>query len=147
MSRARVPAALRERVANQARHRCGYCLTAEAVVGMAMEVDHLVPEARGGPTAEANLWLACPACNAAKGDRTTALDPVTGEIVPLFNPRRDRWSEHLIWTEDGVTVAGRTPIGRATVLALRMNRPLVVRARRLWVRIGLHPPGERDGEG
>jgi 5-methylcytosine-specific restriction endonuclease McrA len=114
---------------------------------MAMEVDHLIPEARGGSTAESNLWLACPDCNGAKGDRTTALDPTTGEMVSLFNPRRDRWSEHFSWTEDGGTIVGRTPIGRATVLALRMNRPLVVRARRLWARIGVHPPGERDSRG
>jgi hypothetical protein len=142
VSKTRIPAALRERVADQARHRCGYCLTSEAVVGIAMEVDHLVPEARGGPTVEANLWLACPGCNAAKGDRMTALDPTTGETVPLFDPRRDHWSEHFTWTEDGDTILGRTPVGRATVLALRMNRPLVVRARWLWVRLGVHPPGK-----
>jgi 5-methylcytosine-specific restriction endonuclease McrA len=147
VSTTRIPAALRERVADQSRHRCGYCLTAEAVVGMAMNVDHLIPEARGGPTEEANLWLACPDCNVAKGDRITALDPTTAETVPLFNPRRDRWSEHFAWTEEGDTIVGRTPIGRATVLALRMNRPLVVRARRLWVRIGVHPLGEDNGEG
>ena len=147
MSTTRIPATLRERVADQARHRCGYCLTAEAVVGMAMNVDHLIPEARGGPTEEANLWLACLDCNVAKGDRITELDPTTGETVPLFNPRRDRWSEHFAWTEGGDVIVGRTPIGRATVLALRMNRPLVVRARQLWVRIGVHPPDESDGEG
>ena len=87
MSTTRVPAALRARVTRQARHRCGYCLTAEQVVGSPMEIDHLVPEAQGGLTEEGNLWLACSACNTFKGDRTTVLDPLTGEIVPLFNPR------------------------------------------------------------
>ncbi len=33
MSSAYVPGDLRERVARQARYRCGYCLTQEAVVG------------------------------------------------------------------------------------------------------------------
>lgn len=113
---------------------------------MAMNVDHLIPEARGGPTVEENLWLACPDCNLAKGERLEALDPTTGETVPLFNPRRDRWSEHFTWTEDSSMIVGQAPIGRATVLALRMNRPLVVRARRLWVRIGVHPPAENDVE-
>ena len=74
----------------------------------------------------------------------TALDPMTGETVLLFNPRRDRWSEHFAWAEEGDYIVGRTPVGRATILALRMNRPLVVRARRLWVRIGVHPPGNVD---
>lgn len=40
-------------------------------------------------------------------------------------------------------IEGVTPIGRATVAALRMNRPLPVRARRVWVAAGMHPP--RDG--
>ncbi len=70
MSSTTVPAALRELVARQAGHRCGYCLTAEEVVGSAMEIDHLIPEARDGPTTEENLWLARSACNTFKGDRT-----------------------------------------------------------------------------
>jgi len=55
VSTTRIPAALRERVARQSHYRCGYCLTAEHVVGTAMEIDHLIPEAHGGPTAEENL--------------------------------------------------------------------------------------------
>lgn len=81
MSTTRIPAALWERVARQSRYRCGYCLTAEHVVGTAMEIDHLIPEAHGGPTAEENLWLACSDCNGFKGDRVAALDPMTGESV------------------------------------------------------------------
>ncbi len=88
MSTTRVPATMRERIARQARHRCGYCLTGEEVVGSPMEVDHLVPEARGGLTIDDNLWLACSDCNAFKGDRVFAVDPLTGEPVPLFNPRQ-----------------------------------------------------------
>ena len=59
MSRTHIPRDLRERVAAQAQHRCGYCLTAEAIAGTPMEVDHIIPEARGGTTEEHNLWLAC----------------------------------------------------------------------------------------
>ena len=44
MSRTHLPKALRERVSAQARQRCGYCLTAEAIVGTPMELDHLIPE-------------------------------------------------------------------------------------------------------
>src|SRR5207244_39278 len=67
VSRAHVSAASRANIAAQARHRCGYCLTAESVVGMPMDVQHIIPEARGGETTEDNLWLACPLCNAKKG--------------------------------------------------------------------------------
>lgn len=105
-----------------------------------MEIDHLLPEARGGAAEQENLWLACSDCNTFKGERTTVRDPLTGEIVPLFNPRQDRWLEHFAWTPAGDYIIGRSPIGRATASALRLNRPLVVRARRLWVRIGVHPP-------
>jgi len=144
MSVTRVPIALRERVARQARYRCGYCLTSEEVVGFPMEVDHLLPEARGGPTVEENLWLACPVCNGFKGDRVEALDPVTGDVVVLFNPRQHPWREHFIWTEVGDYVIGQTSIGRATISLLKLNRPLIVRARQVWARAGVHPPGDHE---
>jgi 5-methylcytosine-specific restriction endonuclease McrA len=50
---------MRDRVAARSRHRCGYCLTSEAIVGSPMEVDHIIPEVDGGQTEEHNLWLAC----------------------------------------------------------------------------------------
>lgn len=140
MSRDYVPRGLRDLVARTARHRCGYCLTREAVVGTPMVIDHIVPESLGGPTEEANLWLACPLCNSHKGDRITVLDVNTGEIVRLFNPRQQTWVEHFAWTSEGDRIVGRTPIGRATVIALQLNRPSLVRARKAWVSVGWHPP-------
>lgn len=58
MSRTYIPLELRQRVARQAGFRCGYCQTSEAIVGTPMEIDHLIPELRGGATVEENLWLA-----------------------------------------------------------------------------------------
>ena len=63
MSSAYIPKELRRRVFRQARHRCGYCLSSEDVMGLSMEIDHLIPQALGGPTVEQNLWLACSACS------------------------------------------------------------------------------------
>lgn len=140
MSRDYIPRGLRDLVARTARHRCGYCLTQEAVVGTPMVIDHIVPESLGGPTEEANLWLACPLCNAHKGDRIAVLDANSGEIVRLFNPRQQTWVEHFAWTSQGDRIVGRTPIGRATAIALQLNRPSLVRARRAWVSVGWHPP-------
>jgi hypothetical protein len=137
-----VPASLRERVAAQARYRCGYCLTPEAVVGTPMEIDHIIPQSLGGPTEEANLWLACSLCNGHKGDRIAALDPPTGVIVRLFDPRNQTWRDHFAWTPDGLGIVGLTAIGRATIVALNMNRPSLVKARQLWVEAGWHPPAE-----
>lgn len=142
MSKTYIPKALRARVAEQSRHRCGYCLTPEFIVGYELDIDHLIPEALGGQTVEENLWLACNRCNEHKGDRIQATDPQTGAGVPLFNPRAQLWSAHFAWNDAGDQIIGRTPIGRATVEALQLNREPLVKSRRVWVAAGLHPPKE-----
>jgi hypothetical protein len=142
VSKAYIPKALRERVAEQARRRCGYCLTQEMVVGTPMEVDHIIPESLGGLTEEDNLWLACSLCNDHKGDRIAALDLQTGEIVRLFDPRRQTWHDHFAWTPDSERIVGLTSTGRATIAALNLNRPSLIRARRLWAGVGWHPPAD-----
>ena len=140
MSRTYVPAALRELVTQSAHRRCGYCLTQEIVVGAPMEIEHIIPEALGGLTVEENLWIACSLCNEHKGSRVAARDPLTGETVALFHPRRQVWAEHLAWSTDGTRLMGRTPTGRATIVALSLNRLALVRSRRVWARAGWHPP-------
>ena len=142
MSSSYIPLQLRRQVARQGRYRCGYCLSSEKIVGMTMTIDHLIPEALGGPTEEENLWLACSACNGRKGDRISARDPLTGETAPLFNPRTQSWGEHFEWSDDGLQVLGKTPAGRATVIALELNRRVLVEGRRSWVKVGWHPPSD-----
>lgn len=87
MSKTYVPKELRRRIAEHARHRCGYCLTSQKITGMHLDVEHIIPEARGGKTEEDNLWLACPDYNEFKGDRLEGIDPFTEEVVQLFDPR------------------------------------------------------------
>jgi len=140
MSQSHIPLELRRRVAEQARHRCGYCLASEAIVGAPMEIDHLIPQSLGGLTEEDNLWLACSLCNDHKSDRIAALDPLTGEVARLFDPRHQIWREHFAWTAEGDRVIGLTPTGRATVIALQLNRPSLFKARQAWVAVGWHPP-------
>ncbi|MCP4680565.1 MAG: HNH endonuclease, partial [Deltaproteobacteria bacterium] len=69
--------------------------------------------ADGGPTTEENLWLACRRCNEFKGSRTRARDPQTGIMKTLFNPRKQIWSEHFVWSKDGGEIIGKTACGRA----------------------------------
>ncbi len=140
MSQSYVPAALRRKVAAQARYRCGYCKTSETIAGTPMEIEHFVPESRGGSTTEDNLWLACSLCNRHKSHRTTAEDPASGQTVALFNPRLQTWHEHFSWVDTGTRIAGLTATGRATVQALDLNRPVLMRARLRWVEAGWHPP-------
>lgn len=107
---------------------------------MPLHVEHIVPHRAGGPSSQENLWLACPLCNGYKGTKTHALDPITGGSVTLFNPRQQLWHEHFRWSENGIEIMGLTACGRATVIALRLNNPHLVQARRRWVAAGWHPP-------
>src|SRR5258707_214808 len=129
MSSSHIPKALREAVSRAARYRCGYCLTSEAIAGTPMEMDHIIPESLGGLTEPDNLWLACSLCNDYKGDRIVALDTETDQIVRLFDPRHQHWTAHFAWTTEADRIVGLSAIGRATIVALNLKRPSLVRAR------------------
>ncbi|MEP7341197.1 MAG: hypothetical protein ABI977_25935 [Acidobacteriota bacterium] len=86
-----------------------------------------------------NLALAC-GCNLYKSNRTHARDPQTNRLVPLFNPRQHKWSTHFRWSDDFLKIVGRTPTGRATVAALRMNRTELINLREVLFASGKHPP-------
>jgi hypothetical protein len=133
---------VRSRVRAQAGDRCGYCLSPQRLVLAWLEIEHLIPTARGGTDDEDNLWLACRLCNNFKGVQTDGIDPATRQRVRLFDPRRQRWSEHFAWSDDGTRVLGRTPCGRATVVALQLNNLIAVTVRREWVSAGWHPPDD-----
>jgi len=60
--------------------------------------------------------------------------------IRLFHPHQDQWLEHFSWNEDATELVGLTPIGRATVEALKMNRPQMIRVRGIWVAMNEHPP-------
>lgn len=126
-------------VHRRANNQCEYCQTSQRVTGQAMHVEHIDPN--GGDDLE-NLCLSCPSCNLSKATATSALDPETKEIVPLFNPRQQDWSEHFEWQQNGQQIYGLTPTGRATVERLKMNQLRIVEARAIWIRAGAHPPRE-----
>lgn len=135
-----VSVALRREVVADAGHRCGYCQTDERLSGIPLSVEHIVPRSRGGTSTRVNLWMACRSCNEFKGAQVEADDPATGERVPLFNPRTQRWDEHFDWSENATSINGLSAVGRATVDALQMNRPLLMLARKRWTLNGWHPP-------
>ena len=86
-----------------------------------------------------NLANACQGCNNRKYTSIEGLDLVTGASVPLYHPRRDKWSEHFAWNEDFSLVIGLTPIGRATTVKLDLNRKGVVNLCKVLAPLGLHP--------
>ena len=69
----------------------------------------------------------CIHCNRHKGPNIAGVDPVTGVIVRLFNPRRDKWSAHFIWS--GSQLMGQTSVGRATIQVLNINAASMVELR------------------
>ena len=94
----------------------------------------------GEETVFENLCFACPYCNRHKGNRQIVTDPKSNETVALFHPHRQVWAEHFDWSDGGETIRGLTVVGRATISALQMNRPALVRARKMWIKLGEHPP-------
>ena len=112
--------ALRILVRRRAGDVCEYCrLPQTSSRYVRFHTEHLVAKQHGGMSEADNLALACGYCNHHKGPNIAGLDPETGELVPLFHPRRDTWSDHFAWED--VLIVGRTPVGRTTAELLGMN--------------------------
>jgi hypothetical protein len=132
-----VPVALRRLVRARADERCEYCLIPESLTLATHWVDHVVAEKHGGLTEESNLALSCVLCNQHKGSDLTSIDPQSGQITPLFHPRRDRWLDHFCLVEGRIEPL--TPTGRVTVRLLQWNLPERIEERALLLRLGLLP--------
>jgi len=127
-------------VVERAGECCEYCRSQAAYATQSFSVEHILPRAKGGTTILDNLALACQGCNNHKYDKTVGPDPIGGQSVALYHPRRDRWDEHFAWSGDFTLIIGLTPTGRATVDQLLLNRDGVVNLRRLLYMHGEHPP-------
>ena len=130
----------RETVAERAGYCCEYCRSQLKFSADSFSVEHIVPRSRGGSDDLSNLALSCQRCNNAKFVATEAVDPLTGTAATLFDPRQHDWFENLAWSNDFLFIHGLTPIGRATVDKLQLNRPGVVNLRRILRDAGEHPP-------
>jgi hypothetical protein len=95
------------------------------------EVDHIRSLKHGGLSTLENLCWSCAWCNSFKGSDIATHPPDSDEIVPLFNPRTDRWDEHFFW--EGPALRGKTAIGSATIALLRINQPERIRHRSLLI--------------
>jgi hypothetical protein len=92
----------------------------------------------GGQSVPDNLCLACFYCNSYKGPNVAGIDPDSGEVVPLFNPRTQSWPRHFFWL--GPALFGRTRSGRATIQVLRINDEYAVAVRESLIEEGIFPP-------
>ena len=135
-----VPAELRRLVKIRANNNCEYCQALGSFSFHPFPVEHIIPTSKGGNGGESNLANACQFCNGSKFDKTEALDPLTGNIVPLYSPRTQTWDDNFLWSDDFTIVIGITPTGRATVNCLKMNRAEAVNLRAALRDFGVHPP-------
>jgi 5-methylcytosine-specific restriction endonuclease McrA len=83
----RPTAEIRRQVVERAGNCCEYCLLHQDLAASTHQVDHVIAEKHGGQTSLDNLALSCMVCNRRKGSDIGSLDPTTGVLVPLFNPR------------------------------------------------------------
>lgn len=132
-----VSATLRQSVIDRAGDCCEYCLLSQEDNFLPFEVDHVRAEKHGGATTSENLALSCSNCNGFKGSDIGSIDPQTDNLVPLFNPRRQVWSEHF--RLDGAKIEPLTPEGRVTVFLLRLNRPESITEREALITLNRYP--------
>jgi hypothetical protein len=130
----------RARVVERAKGCCEYCKSQEQYSPDPFSVEHIIPLSKGGTNTLDNLAFACQGCNNRKYTSIQALDPVSQSTVPLFHPRQYAWGEHFAWNDDSTLILGITPIGRAAIEKLQLNRLGLVNLRRILFEAGEHPP-------
>ncbi len=134
------PLSLRKQVVLRANGCCEYCSSQERFATHDFSVEHIVPHSKGGLDHLDNLALSCQGCNNFKYNKTEGRDPVSGEAVALFHPRKHQWTEHFSWNADFTQMIGLTLIGRATIYTLRLNRDGLQNLRHITFLAGQHPP-------
>lgn len=138
MSKTYIPVALRRQVYERAKGCCEYCLIPEIATLATHEIDHIIAEKHGGCTEAENLALSCTLCNKHKGSDLTSIDPETGEIIPLYNPRQNKWNEHFRLND--AEFVPLTSIGQVTIRLLQLNRKDRVDERQLLLKAGIIEP-------
>jgi hypothetical protein len=141
-SRNKISESVQAQVRQRADHLCEYCHASEQWQYVRFTVDHVMPLSLGGVDDLENLALACFHCNRRKTNRLTAVDPQSKKETPLFNPRRQGWREHFVWSTDGLLILALTAVGRATIATLALNRERVINIREADKAVGRHPPAD-----
>jgi NADH:ubiquinone oxidoreductase subunit F (NADH-binding) len=95
MTSGRISEAIRGRVRAHAGNCCGYCLSRQDYVPWQLEIEHIIPKAKGGTDDEENLWLACRSCKwslslcAEIGSRPAGIHPRIDWRRRWFDQRRE----------------------------------------------------------
>lgn len=137
MSPGRISPTLRKEVRERAKGCCEYCLLPEEQAFFPHEPDHIIANKHGGQSTADNLALACFDCNRFKGSDIASIDPDSGELTRLFDPRNQEWSKHFSIAVGRIDP--RTAIGRVTELVLKLNLQSRVEVREILATIGRYP--------
>ena len=135
MSKTYIKASLRKQVYKRAKGCCEYCLIPDIAAFAPHEVDHVIAEKHGGLTKADNLALSCALCNKHKGSDLTSIDPETGDIVPLYHPRKDQWCEHF-QIKDAKFIALSSK-ARVTIRLLQLNQQDRIEEREYLLEAGM----------
>ncbi|MGZ3665455.1 MAG: HNH endonuclease [Ktedonobacterales bacterium] len=103
----------------RAQNCCEYCYMPDEATLAPHEPDHVIGEQHGGKTELDNLAFACFRCNRRKGSNIATIDPQTGLLTPIVNPRTDNWSDHFRLNQ--TVIEPVTSVGRGTASLLRFN--------------------------
>ncbi|MEP0918084.1 HNH endonuclease [Leptolyngbya sp. DQ-M1] len=140
MPESRLTSEQRKQIQQRARYCCEYCLSQAKFSPDPFSIEHIIPHSKDGTSELDNLAVACQGCNNFKYNHTEAIDPITGELAPLYHPRQHNWQDHFTWSDNADQILGLTPTGRATVERLQLNREGVVNLRQVLRSINQHPP-------
>src|SRR4051812_35908278 len=111
--------ATRDLVIARAGNRCEYCLVPQGSILVAFHVEHIIAQQHLLDHSLENLALSCPECNRFKGPNLATLEPVSRQLLRLFHPRLDRWSDHFQYR--GPIILGKTDLGEGTIRLLQLN--------------------------
>lgn len=131
----RISGKLRQQIAKNANFKCEYCLTPEFFLATTFHIDHIKSIKHGGKTLLQNLAYACPHCNQNKGSDIASYTD-EDELVRLFNPRKDVWSEHFEVIKSGI-LSPLSSIGEVTINTLSFNQLERVIFRKSLIEIGV----------
>ena len=95
-----IPPELRHKILVRDGYRCREC--GKSTDETSLEIDHIYPLSKGGPTTEDNLWVLCRECNQAKKDdvwKDDEIEVTRNELSNLENQLQEAEKELQLTTD------------------------------------------------
>ena len=135
-----IPVNIQRTILDLSHNYCEYCILPSNLSTDFFHYEHIIPVSLNGETVLENLARSCGLCNNNKRDKITHIDPISQNNARLYHPRNDLWANHFQWSDDDLHLVGITPIGRATIDLLKLNRVNAINLRKPLKMANLHPP-------